>query len=646
MAMTYEHDPITSLDQWYETYILDERDGTVRTSVASECAVKLMRMFERYKTDTDKRLASHWKLEKLGAGEVLTEREDFPNVSSGEIAGMIRRTARNLVQNTPNVEIKNQFDDDSAAGAFARYILLTKIIGSDEYSNDMQQNLFASAKSALTLGFDCVIPVLTKNYKDSWHMKYDSIHYRDVFPDPGVKDVREAPSVFIRRYLTKGQIKGLVESNAPGWDLAALRTLAMKQAPNYQNESKSHEDNRRGFTPEGYEIITWYSDSGAPFLTFSRAHKMLLRIETNLHPHHQHPIHFMVLEKDAHQPFGKSQVELVLGRQEFQDLMLNGAMKAWYLNIDPPLLGFGTNNEAVNLGPGKLTTFDNPNSRLEVLDTNTQTLLQYGNIAQQNRTSMVDTLGAADQTMATQGGGQVSNTPQGVAMQQAMIDITTNNYQKSIESLFSHYCSHALTTYFQELKSVKTVKVSADTRTELLDAGVPPEKFNEAGEFDIDMSKMAVDYYVRCIPGSLIELEDEKQMRILNDIFVPLSQALPALANANDPENLSHAVAAMRFIIEKQIELSGSAHSKILKNVFTGTDEQQLALFKEKTKNLEDGINGLGEQIVRGQEQATEAITGIKAQLAQQAQINEALMQHLGISNAEPAPQAVQEPAA
>lgn len=54
------------------------------------------------------------------------------------------------MQHIPNVEIINQFDDDSPKGIIARHILLTKIIGSDLYSNDMQQNLFASTKLSLT----------------------------------------------------------------------------------------------------------------------------------------------------------------------------------------------------------------------------------------------------------------------------------------------------------------------------------------------------------------------------------------------------------------------------------------------------------------------------------------------------------------
>ena len=132
-------------------------------------------------------------LEKLADGEVISPKPDLPNISSGETAGLVRRIARNLVQNTPNVDVISKFDDDSAKGIFARHILTSKIIGSDEYCNDMQQNLFASVKTSLTLGFACVIPVLLQDAAGGWYMKYDTIHYRDVFPEPGAKDIGTPP---------------------------------------------------------------------------------------------------------------------------------------------------------------------------------------------------------------------------------------------------------------------------------------------------------------------------------------------------------------------------------------------------------------------------------------------------------------------
>src|SRR5690606_3440269 len=178
--------------------------------------------------------------EKLADGQVISPKADLPNISSGETAGIVRRIARNLVQNTPNVEVISNFDDDSPEGIFAKHILTSKIIGSDQYSNDMQQNLFSSTKTSLTLGFDCVIPVLLQDPAGSWYMEYDSIHYRDVFPDPGVKDVRKSRDVFIRRYLTEGDVRQLIQDEQVGWDTLALKRLLRNRPPSREAQSVDH----------------------------------------------------------------------------------------------------------------------------------------------------------------------------------------------------------------------------------------------------------------------------------------------------------------------------------------------------------------------------------------------------------------------
>ena len=191
--------PIESFDDWYVKRIEDTRDGSLRPFALAPCASELLSMYQTYKSEHTARVANYDKLEKMADAEVLSKKPDLPNISSGETAGLIRRIARNVVQNTPNVEIISKFDDDSQEGVFVRHMLLEKIIGSDTYSNDMQQNLFASVKASLTLGFQCVVPVLLQDAKGSWYVQYDTIHYMDVFPEYGAKDIRRANNVFIRR---------------------------------------------------------------------------------------------------------------------------------------------------------------------------------------------------------------------------------------------------------------------------------------------------------------------------------------------------------------------------------------------------------------------------------------------------------------
>ena len=632
MAVKQAHEPVTDFDDWYTSRELDTRDGSLLTRGFAPCADALWSQFETFKREHGARVANYWKYEEMADAEVVSKKPDLPNVSSGEIAGIVRRTARNVVQHTPNVEIVNQFDDDSAKGILAMHILKAKIIGEELNSNEMQQALFASTMSAFTLGFDAVVPVLMQKADKSWCMEYDSIHYRDVFPEPGVKDARKSSVVFIRRYLTKGDVIRLVRNNTAGWDIAALKTLLKSDPPARQQESTSHQDKKHHTIPAGYEIVTWYSDSGDPFLTFSATQKLLLRIEANKDPLKRHPVHLLVLEKDPQQPLGKSQIALVFGRQEFQDLMLNGAMKLWYRNINPTLIGYGTGlNGVPNMSPGKYTNIPNPNAKIEAFEVSTQTLLQYGAISQQNQGSMISLIGAADQQMAAAANAGMSQTPQGVEAQQQMVDITTNNYQKAVEHFFSQYCSYALTNYFAEMKNVEKLMVPADVRRKLLGAGFPADRITDEGELKVDMKEMATVYHVRCVPGSLVELEDEKQLRILNELLVPISQAMPAFANTQNPEMLSMAAKAIQYIITKEIELSGSAHTGELSGLFGGGTKPAYEEHGEKVSQLEQNIGGLVETMAASNEVNSSMLAQMREQMALMQEAQSILMEKLGV---------------
>jgi hypothetical protein len=639
MAVITGREPITEFSQWYDRVDIDDRDDGYRHFTVSKAGSELWQQFMFYKREADARLANYKVLEKLADNEVISPKPDLPNVSSGETAGLVRRIARNLVQNTPNVEVISEFDDDKVRGIFARHVLTSSIIGSDQYSNDMQQNLFSSVKTALTLGFDTVIPCLCQDAGGAWYMKYDTIHYRDVFPEPGAKDIREATNVFIRRYLTTGEVRNLCREQVPGWDHHALYTLLRNKPPARQNESVDEQTRKRGTVPDGYEIITWYSNSGEHFLTFEATTMMLLRIEKNKHPLKEHPVHFLVLERDSQQPFGKSQVELLIGRQDFQDLMLNGAMKLWYRNINPSILGFGTNNAIPNLSPGKYTQISNPNAKVEAFEVNTQTLMQYGQISEQNLGSMVNMLGNADQQMAQSAGGGMSATPQGVDAQQQMIDVTQNNYQKAIEGFFSHYCSYALTVYFQEMSAVRGVTPTAEARIRLIKAGLPADQVKPDGTIDIDFSQMTKEYWVRCVPGSLVEMEDEKQSRLLNQLFLPLAQAMQSITQSNDPELIRNSALTLQYIMKEQLRLSGAASSDQILKIWETGDVGGAKALDDRIAQTEMVIGGVVTETEEDLKMTAEAIKVLQAQMNEQRQFNEQLLKALKIGDSNPQPE-------
>ena len=111
--------PVTSFEDWYVDYRIDDRDGSLdNRSATGPLGQKLWSMYMRWKSEMEQRTTHYHKLEKLADGSVITPKPDLPNISSGETAGLVRRIARNLVQNTPNVEVISKFNDDSAPGIF------------------------------------------------------------------------------------------------------------------------------------------------------------------------------------------------------------------------------------------------------------------------------------------------------------------------------------------------------------------------------------------------------------------------------------------------------------------------------------------------------------------------------------------------
>ena len=583
---------ITDFDQWYGSYRVNPNTNILEYagSLSEECQ-HLIGRYDYYRREMGTRVANYHKYEKQASAEVVSIKEGMPNISSGDSAGYIERIAKNVIQNTPNVEIVSKFDDDSVAGRLANYFLKNKIIGDDEYSNDMQQNLRASTEIALTLGFDCVIPVLQQQANGAWYIQYDNINYRDVFPEPGAKDVRRANDVFVRRYLTKGDIKALIRDSVPGWDHSALRRLLETSPASREYTDKESEKHR--VNPEAYEVVTWYSNSGENFVTFDAREHLLLRIEKNKHPLKEHPVFFLILKRDPFQPLGKSVLAKTYGRQEFQDMFFNGSMKMFARNIDPPIFGYGTVNSIPNLAPGKYTQISNPNAKVEAFEVNTQALMMFSQIASLNTANISTLMGASDQQMASQStGGMMSQTPQGVEAQQAMVDITTNDYQKAVEAFLSKYLSYALTIYFQELKNVKKLTPSADARQALIGAGMLPEAFDEDGAITTPLKDLAIQYWVKIVPGTLVEIEDEKQIRLLNQMFIPLSQAMPALAASGDPSSLQKAAAAMEYIIQKQIALSGSNSAKELEELLKNGSTDEFKSLQKRQEDLEKILGG------------------------------------------------------
>ena len=143
---------------------------------------------------------------------------------------------------------------------------------------------------------------------------------------------------------------------------------------------------------------------------------------------------------------------------------------------------------------------------------------------------------------------------------------------------------------------------------------------------------------MRCVPGSLVELEDEKQLRILNELFVPLSQAMPAMAAVQDQQMLQQATKTMQYIIAKQIELSGSTSAKDLGLIWNDGDVEQVNERDAKIAALEEQLtNAAMERELEGELNA-QAIAQLQEQMRLMAENQGLLLEKLGVTNGASAP--------
>jgi hypothetical protein len=124
-------------------------------------------------------------------------------------------------------------------------------------------------------------------------------------------------------------------------------------------------------------------------------------------------------------------------------------------------------------------------------------------------------------------------------------------------------------------------------------------------------------------------MEDEKQLRVLNELFVPLSQAMPALANSGDQTIITQAAKAMSYIIAKQIELSGAADAMAIRDLWTGKKtEEEIDERDRKIMELEARIANPDLEAER--EATAAALLAVTEQLAEQREALSAIMDRLG----------------
>ena len=113
---------------------------------------------------------------------------------------------------------------------------------------------------------------------------------------------------------------------------------------------------------------------------------------------------------------------------------------------------------------------------------------------------------------------------------------------------------------------------------------------------------------------------------------------MPALAATNDQEMLTNAAKAMQFIVNKTIQLSGSAHAEELAGVFGRGEPSRMEQYVDQVNQLESGVAAAVAANTENTAVMADAIVQMQQQISQLVQANQVLFEKLGVSSAPSAP--------
>ena len=524
--------------------------------------------------------------EYFGGGKRSKQRRYF---SEGSTQYILRKTLADTIQRVPDGELETQYDKASKEHIWLQYLFDSKVISSEFEGIDMMSNLTNCFKMAFVYAFAPVRTGFEKDADNDVRIGFNLESWADVFINPDCKDIRRPEVVYFRQYMTRDDVKTLLDGSGNVVD-ATYNEKTIKYILDERMftarhaESEKLADRMKGSTSiESVTLITEYRRGSDEFVTFVPGINAEFRRVPNYDPRKGIPWNVLVLEPDPDFPLGVSQVEFLLADQQFNDLFQTSAYKNLMLAMEPPIMvsGWETNPSSYKFEPRKIWNLgNNPNSKVEPVKVDNSVLSGWATTRESIAASMLRNLNVMDgQVAADMHASSYSKTAPGVQQQQENKSITVNQYQKRIEDFFSQWAVQALRMYINAMKGEVSLTVDEETRRRLFDIG--EESCIDGNKIKIDFSELSSDmleFKVRA--GSLVQRKEDQELEKLTTMIQPIIQNLNGWSEENRAviENDVLLPVTMRMIELSDTDLastmSDALNSQIAKNMMAQMQAQ------------------------------------------------------------------------
>ena len=464
--------------------------------------------------------------------------------SEGSTQYILRKTLADTIQRVPDGELQTQFDKASMEHIWTEYLFENKVMWSEFEGIDMMSNFTNTFKMAFVYAFAPVRIGFERDYDDDVRISYNLENWADVFVNPDCKDIRRPQTVWFRQYMSKEEVKGLIDEEGNVFD-STYEAETIKYCIDHELfsakrwESEKMADKLKGATAiESLTLLTKYERGAKEFVTYVPEIGAVFRRVPNYDPRKGIPWSFFVLETDPDFPLGVSQVEFLLGDQQFNDLFQTSAYKNLLLAMEPPIMvaGWETNPSSYVFEPRKIWNLgNNPNQvRVDPVKIDNSVLSGWSTTRESIAASMLRNLNVMDGTVAKDSGTTFSKTAPGVRAQQEAKTININQYQKRMEFFISEWANQALRMYISSMGGVHELTVDEKTRRKLFDLGEEAAQTIVGDKVEIDFDRLSTDlleFKVRA--GSLVQLKEDQERAALSEMVQPFIQNLQGWSDEN-----------------------------------------------------------------------------------------------------------------
>lgn len=476
--------------------------------------------------------------------EWTVKRGNSKYFSEGSTQYILRKTLADTIQRVPDGELQTQFDKASMEHIWTEYLFENKVMWSEFEGIDMMSNFTNTFKMAFVYAFAPVRSGFERDYDDDVRISYNLENWADVFVNPDCKDIRRPQTVWFRQYMSKEEVKGLIDEEGNVFD-STYEAETIKYCIDHELfsakrwESEKMADKLKGATAiESLTLLTKYERGAKEFVTYVPEIGAVFRRVPNYDPRKGIPWSFFVLETDPDFPLGVSQVEFLLGDQQFNDLFQTSAYKNLLLAMEPPIMvaGWETNPSSYVFEPRKIWNLgNNPNQvKVDPVKIDNSVLSGWSTTRESIAASMLRNLNVMDGTVAKDSGTTFSKTAPGVLAQQEAKTININQYQKRMEFFISEWANQALRMYISSMGGVHELTVDEKTRRKLFDLGEEAAQTIVGDKVEIDFDRLSTDlleFKVRA--GSLVQLKEDQERAALSEMVQPFIQNLQGWSDEN-----------------------------------------------------------------------------------------------------------------